>query len=414
MKLTIGTNIRALRRKHHITQEQLADKLGVSYQSVSRWENDTCYPDMELLPALARIFSVSIEHLLGVSEEDKNDKIMEMMRWLTAMNHPADTERIVSLMTELRRDYSECLAIVQLFEIALKKEWYLIPSLLSELRLAADEIIIHTADMWLHDQIISYMARMEDDAHIEDFLRKYASSSDLSRDVLLQNRYETRREYDKLEQVRQSNLCARLDQLLDSSWQSWQDIGKPADVHHLLYVNDVLLDLLHHVCNCDPSPAYPISGNGEVDFWVEPRLWLGFRRACYMVALGQTEQAYLILEDAVSLLEKAMSQPNGTELRCGSPSLDQMVWMSEECWLTCDQENIMQWTQRGNSSEDIQERARYIHREGTCYMLFPSWFYRALSEREGWEWFDPIRDTSRYRSCLSRVEKLIVKRSEIV
>ena len=63
MKLTIGTNIRALRRKHHITQEQLAEKLGVSYQSVSRWENDTCYPDMELLPALARIFSVSIDCL---------------------------------------------------------------------------------------------------------------------------------------------------------------------------------------------------------------------------------------------------------------------------------------------------------------------------------------------------------------
>ncbi len=412
MKLTIGTNIRALRRKHHITQEQLADKLGVSYQSVSRWENDTCYPDMELLPALARIFSVSIDRLLGVSEEDKNDKIMEILRQLSKASDLPDAETLISLIAALRRDYLDCLAIVQLFEISVQKELYLIPPVLSELRVTADEIIIHTTDVWLHDQIITYMARMEDDAHLEVFLHKYASASDLSRDVLLQNRYETRREYDKLEQVRQSNLCARLDQLLDSSWQSWQDIGKPADVHHLLYVNDVLLDLLHHVCNCDPSPAFPISGDGEVDFWVEPRLWMGFRRACYMASLGRIEQAYLILEDTVSLLEKAMSQPNGTKLCCGSPSLDQMVWVSEECWLTCDDENMIQWTQRGDASEDLQERARYIHRDGTCYMLFPSWFHRALAEREGWEWFDPIRDTPRYQAYVERIAKLVVKRKK--
>ena len=39
MKLNIGENIRRLRRAADMTQEQLADKLGVAYQSVSRWEN---------------------------------------------------------------------------------------------------------------------------------------------------------------------------------------------------------------------------------------------------------------------------------------------------------------------------------------------------------------------------------------
>lgn len=413
MKLTIGTNIRALRRKHHITQEQLAEKLGVSYQSVSRWENDTCYPDMELLPAMSRIFSVSIDQLLGVSEEDKNDKVIEMLkRFSKASNEPCDRETILSVIVALRRNYLDCPAIIQLFELAVQKELYRDATILAELRLTADELTVHTDDTWLYDQIIQYMARMEDEAHIEEYLRKYASSSDLSRDVLLQQRYETRKEYDKLEQVRQSNLCSRLDQLLDSSWQSWQNMSKPADVHHLLYVNDVLLDLLHHVCNCDPSPAYPISGNGEVDFWVEPRLWMGFRRACYMTSLGRIEQAFLILEDTVSLLEKAMGQPSGITLRCASPALDQTVWISEECWLTCDEGNTIQWTQDGEASEDIQERIRYIHREGTCYMLFPSWFHRVLSEREGWEWFDPIRETPRYKAYVERVAGLVKRRKK--
>lgn len=414
MKLTIGTNIRALRRKNHITQEQLAEKLGVSYQSVSRWENETCYPDMELLPAIARIFSVSIDRLLGVSEEDKNDKALELIRGAAKAAEGQDMEGVLTAIVSLRRDYLDCLAIVQLFHLAVQKGLYRHPSVLAELRLTADEIITQATDAWLHDHIITYMARMEDEAHIEDFLRKYASASDLSRDVLLQQRYETRGEYDKLEQVRQSNLCSRLDQLFDSSLQSWQNIGKPADVHHLLYVNEMLLELMHRVCNCDPSPAYPISGDGEVDFWIELRLWMGLRRACYMSALGRAEEAFLILEDVVSLLEKAMSQPSGTELRCNSPSLDQIVWISEECWLSSEDENTIQWTQQGEASEDLQERARYIHRDGTCYMLFPSWFHRALADRTGWEWFDAIRDTHRYQHYVERFARLVVKRRKTV
>ena len=65
MKLNIGENIRRLRRAADMTQEQLADKLGVAYQSVSRWENQTTYPDIEFLPALAGIFGVTVDELIG-------------------------------------------------------------------------------------------------------------------------------------------------------------------------------------------------------------------------------------------------------------------------------------------------------------------------------------------------------------
>ena len=51
MKLAIGENIRNFRKKNDLTQEALADRLGVTYQSISRWENGTTYPDLELIPA---------------------------------------------------------------------------------------------------------------------------------------------------------------------------------------------------------------------------------------------------------------------------------------------------------------------------------------------------------------------------
>ncbi|HOD02374.1 MAG TPA: helix-turn-helix transcriptional regulator [Clostridiales bacterium] len=68
MKLNIGENIKHLRKEKDITQEEFASVIGVSYQSVSRWENNTCYPDMELLPTIADFFGTSIDKLLGVDE----------------------------------------------------------------------------------------------------------------------------------------------------------------------------------------------------------------------------------------------------------------------------------------------------------------------------------------------------------
>ena len=64
MGIKIGENIANLRKKKGITQEELANQFNVSNQSVSKWEAGKCYPDIDLLPALACYFEVSIDELL--------------------------------------------------------------------------------------------------------------------------------------------------------------------------------------------------------------------------------------------------------------------------------------------------------------------------------------------------------------
>ncbi len=64
MKLQFGENFKNLRKEKNITQEKIAEALGVSAQSVSRWEIGVCYPDFELLPIIANYFSVTIDSLL--------------------------------------------------------------------------------------------------------------------------------------------------------------------------------------------------------------------------------------------------------------------------------------------------------------------------------------------------------------
>ncbi|MBE6756047.1 MAG: helix-turn-helix transcriptional regulator [Ruminococcaceae bacterium] len=87
MKLSIGENIKFLRKQKDITQEQLAEMLGISAQSVSRWESGICYPDMELLPEISKIFEITADKLLGVDDIAENKKVDEYLeRFQRAIN----------------------------------------------------------------------------------------------------------------------------------------------------------------------------------------------------------------------------------------------------------------------------------------------------------------------------------------
>lgn len=65
MKVIIGLKIKELRTDKGITQKELANALGVTEQAISRWENQTCSPDLSLIVPIARYFSVSTDELFG-------------------------------------------------------------------------------------------------------------------------------------------------------------------------------------------------------------------------------------------------------------------------------------------------------------------------------------------------------------
>lgn len=62
--MSTGTRIAQVRKKQGLTQEQLAEQLEVTRQSVSRWESDAAYPETDKLVRLARLFGVSCDYLL--------------------------------------------------------------------------------------------------------------------------------------------------------------------------------------------------------------------------------------------------------------------------------------------------------------------------------------------------------------
>ena len=64
MDMTIGKRIAHLRKEKGLTQEELAQHMGISPQAVSKWENDQTCPDISALPKLARLFDVTVDELL--------------------------------------------------------------------------------------------------------------------------------------------------------------------------------------------------------------------------------------------------------------------------------------------------------------------------------------------------------------
>jgi len=69
--IKISEKIRSKRRERDLTQEELANLLGVTKAAVSKWENEECYPDITMLPQIAQLFRITMDELFGYTLEHK-------------------------------------------------------------------------------------------------------------------------------------------------------------------------------------------------------------------------------------------------------------------------------------------------------------------------------------------------------
>jgi len=76
-KKTTGEMIATLRKKHNMTQLQLAEKMGVTDKAVSKWERDLSCPDIDSIPRLAEIFGISVDELMQVKKQNREEILVE-------------------------------------------------------------------------------------------------------------------------------------------------------------------------------------------------------------------------------------------------------------------------------------------------------------------------------------------------
>ena len=71
----IGQFIKKIRQDNKLTQKELADKLGVTYQAVSKWENGKNVPDISIIKEMSKMFNVDIDEILDGEKKDKKKSI---------------------------------------------------------------------------------------------------------------------------------------------------------------------------------------------------------------------------------------------------------------------------------------------------------------------------------------------------
>ena len=105
MNITIGENIKKIRNQKGITQERLAESIGVTPQAISRWESESGYPAIEYLPDLAGFFGISVDELLGVKLSERESRRENIY---TTINHIEDcgyNPSAIDLLREAHADF---------------------------------------------------------------------------------------------------------------------------------------------------------------------------------------------------------------------------------------------------------------------------------------------------------------------
>ena len=113
MTILLKEQLKKLRRERGGTQEDLAAHLGVTVQAVSKWERGEGYPDINLLPAIASFYNVTIDDLLGVGPMEKERKIKEYRERSIELSHEGKNEARVAVWREAQKEFPNDLSVMK-------------------------------------------------------------------------------------------------------------------------------------------------------------------------------------------------------------------------------------------------------------------------------------------------------------
>lgn len=106
--MNIGSVIRKYRKEAGLTQEEMADRLGVTTPAVNKWENGASHPDIELLAPIARLLHISLNTLMSFQEELTPSEIDEMIRQMDKMFETEGFDKVYEWALGRIKEYPNC------------------------------------------------------------------------------------------------------------------------------------------------------------------------------------------------------------------------------------------------------------------------------------------------------------------
>lgn len=396
MNVDFGKNLRNLRRIKDMTQDELAQVLGLSVQAISRYETGAAYPDIEMLPVIAGFFGTSVDELLGVSAAVREKRMADYEHRLIQIT---DKKERLELRRRQHAEFPDRWDVVS----DMISEMIHLPECLNEMR-----TIVHDAmkrcdePLWRENIMLFYLKSEPDDEKAMDFIDKWSARYDIQRTACMRYRYVCRRNTEKLRPLSQKLLR---DGLVSSLLTLSEDNGEGADkgVQNCSYILE-FLDVLSE----NKERAIP-------DMWIDTKLTCMLRLSDYYFILHQDKEGFETLENAVQLLENFFALPDGTILTYGTSKLD--------CLRARTSKNVFHNTV-GNAEPTsdsmmmelvyelplgpVNKNERYVSDiDGLERKIVFSVHTRDILKKARWNGFARVNDTLQYRTLLARVEKVV-------
>ncbi|MCR5683764.1 MAG: helix-turn-helix domain-containing protein [Clostridiales bacterium] len=188
----IGQKIKDLRKKADLTQDRLADYLGVSSQAVSKWEVGQASPDLALIAPLCRVLGCSADELLGLNEQDEeSEALIEELRAYKVGNITREMAECLPALEKQAAAYPTNLRLLYQVAEAKYRVWHPLrdgeDAVPEDIEKRCHAVIDRTTDLSLRDRALYLLAEMLIDTGRREEAKQYAEaySSEGTRDMLI-------------------------------------------------------------------------------------------------------------------------------------------------------------------------------------------------------------------------------------
>lgn len=315
--MSIGTTIKKLRRERDMTQEQLADYLGITANAVSQWECDRTAPDISQLPLLAGIFETTIDILLEYDAAAQKDDIEKFFRLIREELPNDDMESRIKLGKEYIAKYPRNYDIAhETCYIIARSDKIVRAENISLLRSLCEKIISECTVQTYRESAVELMCILGNNEDWERWSKMCAQDYTTYRGEVLEKRLLEQGKYDECVLRKGVNKLEYFCHLLQSNCGNWQDLEKS------IAWLDYRIELMRSFG----------------DDGVIPNAWQGFyaiiltNKADQLFRLEKYDKGYLCLEDAYKNFDQWTSIPNGTALDVGHDWLFHGVKVLKNKW----------------------------------------------------------------------------------
>ncbi len=374
MRLLIGDNLKKLRKEKGVTQEQLAEILGVSCQSVSRWELGACYPDLELLPIISNYFGVSIDVLLS-NDDNSVEKDRQLFLQMRAQI-PFASDEYIDLVKKYAKKYPKdnyytwCLTYALSSYICNGGE-----KSEENLPILADAVNA-LLDTKFRESALMNMIRACKDEDVEKWLMLCPVNAEFNARGCLVDRYIRRAEYDKsfIQQGLEAleKYAAQLDRRFPDNYGA---------VRKVEYQSSILRTI----------EAF---GDGEVpDGW---KLFYAYKQlvlsAC-LFGLGRYDEGWAEFDSAVEKYKYIYSLD------------EEYISLGGEMFSNLKVNK--DWTRALDENGETHELF-----DADCHSFYYADFLHHFLTNPAWAWFDSVRNTEKYVAFVDWAKDMAEKQTE--